>query len=84
MCLLSRVRPGRLPSSNNYLVGCYGKNPFEGKFFFFFKMKRSGDKLNFSEGERGGKSRKTLNFARADRDGVKWGWQACTTLTSCF
>ena len=34
-------------------------------------MKRSGDELNFSEGERSSKSRKTLNFARADRDGTE-------------
>ena len=31
-------------------------------------MKRSGDELNFNEGEQGAKSRKTLNFTRADRD----------------
>ena len=34
-------------------------------------MKRSGNELNFSEGERSSKSRKTLNFARADRDGTE-------------
>ena len=34
-------------------------------------MKRSGDELNFSEGERGSKSRKTINFALADRDGIE-------------
>ena len=34
-------------------------------------MKRSGDELNFSEGERSNKSRKTWNFARADRDGTE-------------
>ena len=31
-------------------------------------MKRSGDELNFDEGEQGAKSRKMLNFTRADRD----------------
>ena len=34
-------------------------------------MKRVGDELNLSEGERGSKSRKTLNFALADRDGIE-------------
>jgi len=34
-------------------------------------MKHSGDELNFSEGERGSKRRKTLNFACADRDGTE-------------
>ena len=34
-------------------------------------MKRFGDELNFSEGERSSKSRKKLNFARADRDGTE-------------
>ena len=34
-------------------------------------MKCSGDELNLSEGERGSKSRKTLNFALADRDGIE-------------
>ena len=34
-------------------------------------MKRVGDKLNLSEGERDSKSRKTLNFALADRDGIE-------------
>ena len=33
-------------------------------------MKRFGDELNLSEGERGSKSRKMLNFALADRDGI--------------
>ena len=34
-------------------------------------MKRSGDELNLSEGERGSKNRKTLNFALAYRDGIE-------------
>ena len=34
-------------------------------------MKRSGDELNLSEGERGSKRRKTINFALADRDGIE-------------
>ena len=34
-------------------------------------MKRSGDELNFNEGEQGAKSRKMLNFTRADRDRVR-------------
>ena len=34
-------------------------------------MKRSGDDSNLSEGERGSKSRKTLNFALADRGGIE-------------
>ena len=58
--------PGRLPTSNNNLVGCYGKNPFRRDWVT--KMKRPGDELNFNEEEQGGKSRKTLNFTRADRD----------------
>ena len=57
---------GRLPTSNNNLVGCYGKNPFRRNCVT--KMKRPGDELNFNEEEQGGKSRKTLNFTRADRD----------------
>lgn len=39
--------------------------------FFFLKMKRPGDELNLSEGKRGSKSRKTINFALADRDGIE-------------
>ena len=35
------------------------------KYNFFFKMKRSGDELNLSEGERGSKSGKTINLALA-------------------
>ena len=34
-------------------------------------MKRSGDELNLSEGERGSKRRKMINFALADRDGIE-------------
>ena len=58
MCGVNEV-PGRLPTSNNNLVGCYGKNPFRRDCVT--KMKRPGDELNFNEEEQGGKSRKTLN-----------------------
>ena len=34
-------------------------------------MKRVGDELNLSEGERGSKRRKTINFALGDRDGIE-------------
>ena len=43
-------------------------------------MKRSGDELNFSEGERGSKSRKTLNFAPADRDGTEGNTSSSSSI----
>ena len=79
-CFLSGVRPGRLLSSNNYLVGCYGKSPFE-RELFLKKMKRSGDELNLSEGERGSKSRKTLNFVLADRDGIEGNASSSSSIS---
>ena len=72
MRFLSGVRTGRFLSLSDYLVGCYRKNPFEIELKKKKqKMKRVGDKLNLSEGERGSKSRQTLNFALADRDGIE-------------
>ena len=49
VCWVNEV-PGRLPTSNNNLVGCYGKNPFRRDCVT--KMKRSGDELNFNEGNK--------------------------------
>lgn len=79
MCFLSGVRPGRLLSFSNYLVGCYGKNPFE-KQFLKKKNKCSGDGLNLSERERVSKSRKMLNFAPADRNGTEGNTNSSSSI----
>ena len=43
-------------------------------------MKRSGDELNLSEGERGSKNRKTLNFALAYRDGIEGNGSSSSSI----